>query len=151
MTDSQHPAKRARVAAAVAAREVSDAARDLVGTASHEVPAAERIRAVRRLRLLALEVLDRTVIAEVLAGASWEEVAEAMLLEPGTAYNRYAETVELWAHPERSAQRGPGEAGDPDVAGTAAVLDQWWDHHRDRSNPLASTDLTPVTGLLDKP
>jgi hypothetical protein len=135
----------------VAAREVSDCAHHLVGAASQDMPASERIRSARRLRLLTLEILDRTVIAELLAGATMDEVAEALLLDPETARGRYSDALELWAHPQDAEQRGPGEAGDPDVAGTAAGIDRWWARHQDPSDPRSSGDLTPVMGLLDKP
>jgi hypothetical protein len=139
------------VAAASAAREVADYARDIVGTASDTISTRERIHGARRLRLLALEVLDRSVIAEALSGASWAEIADALLLDEATARARYEEAVATWADPQSAEQRGPGEAGDPDVGGTAAGLDLWWERHRDAHDPRSGSRTDPVGGLLDRP
>ncbi|MFE2723888.1 hypothetical protein [Kitasatospora sp. NPDC059327] len=120
------PAVRAQVAAAVAQRDVSQFAAALVGTTSVQRPARDRIQEARHLRLLALEVLDRTVIAALLDGMSWEELGEALLLDPATARVRYESAVKRWSAPGGSAQQGPGDPGDPDVAGTAGLLDAWY-------------------------
>ncbi|MFD7829359.1 hypothetical protein [Streptomyces sp. MJM8645] len=120
------PAARAQVAAAVAQRDVAQFAAALVGTTSTRRPARDRIREVRHLRALALEALDRTVITARLEGTSWEELGAALLLDPDTARVRYEAAVTRWSAPGGSAASGPGDPGDPDVAGTAELLDAWY-------------------------
>ncbi|MGA5822224.1 hypothetical protein ACPC54_30695 [Kitasatospora sp. NPDC094028] len=120
------PAARAKVATAVAQREVAQFAAALVGETSTARPAHDRIREARHLRLLALEALDRTVIAARLDGAGWDELGEALLLDPEVAQVRYEAAAARWAAPAAAAARGPGEPGDPDVAGTAELLDAWY-------------------------
>ncbi|MFJ5121948.1 hypothetical protein [Kitasatospora sp. NPDC088548] len=147
MTDVD-PAARAFVAAAVADRDVAEFAIGLIAAGPADQTTDARIRAARRLRLLALEVLDRTVIAEALAGASWEELGAALGLDPAVAEGRYAQAVELWQDPAGAWMRGPGEAGDPDVAGTAAAVDAWFARVQPLLNPGAEAEESPVSRLL---
>ncbi|WP_431959424.1 hypothetical protein [Actinacidiphila sp. bgisy160] len=142
------PADRALVAAAVSAWEISDYARALVGAAGMPQSVETRIQAARQLRVLTLELLDRTVLAEVLGGASWEEVAAALGLTPETTQSRYEETARVWARPEAATWTAPGEAGDRDVEGTAAALDAWYARHRDGVDLLDEEASDPVSRIL---
>jgi len=150
MSDDYAPAARALVAAGVSARELADHAQAVVGATGTELAVAERIRAARFLRLLAMEVVDRTVIASLLDGAPADEVADALGLDPAMVEQRYGPAVAAWSRPELSEQRGPGDAGDRDVAGTAAALDQWWVRHQETANPLVEDVPDPVSRALNR-
>ncbi|MFJ3793551.1 hypothetical protein [Kitasatospora sp. NPDC090091] len=142
-------AVRAQVAAAVAQRDVSQFAAALVGTTSVDRPARDRIREARHLRLLALEALDRTVIAARLDGMSWEELGEALLLDPVTAQVRYEAAVARWSAPEGSVRQGPGDPGDPDLTGTAELLDAWYAQAVTALDPQAGEPVErPVSRIL---
>lgn len=128
---------RAKVAMAVGAREAADYARGLVGDVSTPMLPGERVRAARRLRVLALTVLDRAVLVERAQGCSWAEIARALSLSEEETVARYAETFEQWV-----AERAPegidasvlGDFGiglrfDEDPEGTAASVDAWYARH----------------------
>ncbi|WP_328736518.1 hypothetical protein [Streptomyces bobili] len=68
----------ARITAARAARDLSDLARQAVGTTAESISTTERIQNARRLRQMANEFLDLIVLAEGLAGAEWAEIARAL-------------------------------------------------------------------------
>ncbi|MFD0351778.1 hypothetical protein ACFQ0M_48145 [Kitasatospora aburaviensis] len=94
-------------------------------------------------------MLDRTVIAALLDGMSWEELGEALLLDPATARVRYETAVKRWSAPEGSAQQGPGDPGDPDVAGTAELLDAWYAHAVPTLDPQVGEPVDrPVSRIL---
>lgn len=122
---------------AVAARENADYARGLVGDISTPMLPGERIRAARRLRVLALTVLDRAVLIERAAGCSWEEIARALGLSVDETRARYEETWQVWcaeAAPAGVDARVQGEHGlglrfDEDPQGTAEMLDAWYMRH----------------------
>ena len=76
--------------------EVADRAAELSRDADTPMGTVERIRSVRRLRLLDLTVLDRTVLAELLGGAPWSDVAVGLGLPEGETRRRYEETLDAW-------------------------------------------------------
>lgn len=92
--DSLHA--RAVLEVQTALIEVADRAADLCRDAAAPMSTVERIRAVRRLRVLDLTVLDRTVLAELLGGASWADVAAGVGLPEGETRRRYEETLDAW-------------------------------------------------------
>jgi hypothetical protein len=149
MVDS--PNARARVALAATARELADKARNIVGNVSTPMLPGERIRSARRVRLEALALVDRAVLAELADGATWDEVAEALSMTPTQAKTIHAPAWELWQNGGDADEldfgdHGVGLPGDPDLAGTAATLDQWWRRHAD---PWETTDDMPVTHAMD--
>lgn len=146
---------RARLAYAVASREVADYARGLVGDTATPMLPGERIRAARRLRVLALSVLDRAVLVELAAGASWANVADALGLPEAEVRRRYQETAARWV-----SGQSPDEADldlsiygdfstglhpDSDPEGMAAALDAWYLRH---SEPWDERADGPVTRAL---
>jgi hypothetical protein len=143
---------RARLAFAVAVREAADYARGLIGDVGVDHMPGELIRNARRLRLLALSGLDRAVLVERLAGTSWEQIAEAMVLPVDEARRRYEETVDLWMQELPAGEvnaviygdHTTGLRHDHDPAGTALALDQWWNRHLE---PWEDED-TPVQRAL---
>lgn len=76
--------------------EVADRAADLSRDAAVPMGTVERIRSVRHLRVLDLTVLDRTVLAELLGGAPWADVAAGLGLPEGETRRRYEETLDAW-------------------------------------------------------
>lgn len=145
-----NPGQRARLALAVAAREAADYAHGYVGDVSVPMPAGERIRSVRRLRLMALAVLDRAVLVELADGASWQEVADSLGLPLDETLRRYQETADLWAGADGPQAAGVGDfevglAGDLDPAGTAAALDAWYVRH---AEPWDARVDRPVSSAL---
>lgn len=134
----------ARIATARAARDLSDLARQEVAATAEPLSSAERIRKARRLRQMANELVDRVVLAEALAGASWEEIAAALGpkglgRDPGTVEREYAEDVAEWA--ARSEEEMEAEAEG------AGDLDAWYDLHREDHDPATAS---PVTDLLNR-
>lgn len=132
----------ARVAVSRAARDVADYARSLVPTVGDEhVTPSEHILAARRLRLLALEVLDSAVLLAFTEGASWAEVAEACGLGEDAVRARYQGR---WG--SRTAPTEDGGEG-VDVRMVARQLDVWC---RDQlGDDLLTSDLSrPVSGNL---
>jgi hypothetical protein len=109
----------------------------------------ERIRNARRLRLLAMSVLDRAVLTELADGASWDEVAFALGLDVAEAQRRYVPVWEQWQEGDDDFDFGDfsvGLSGDLDLAGTAEALDSWWQRH---SEPWETPEgVTPVTTAI---
>lgn len=129
---------RARLALAVAARDAADHARGLIGDLGATQTTGQRIGAARRLRALAMAVLDSAVLVEVAAGGDWAEIAPALGLTEGEARRRYAEIAQLWLEGEYSADldlavfSGLHEANlhpDTDPAGVAESIEQWFSRH----------------------
>lgn len=143
---------RARLAFAVAGREASDYARGLVGDVGSPQLPGERVRNARRLRLLALSVLDRAVLIEALTGTSWAEIAEALAMPEDEVRRRYEATVEQWARELPAAMLDAtiygdlttGLRHDHDPEGTAAAIDAWYSRH---AEPWEGAD-TPVQRAL---
>lgn len=142
---------RARIALAVAARELADLARGVVGDVSTPMVTGERIRAARRVRMQTWTLLDRAVLAELSDGATWVDVAQALGVPAEEAERRYAQTWAEWSAGRADdgddfGDFGIGLRGDLDLEGTAESLDQWWRRH---SEPWeASTNATPVGRVL---
>ncbi|MDX2557724.1 hypothetical protein [Streptomyces stelliscabiei] len=131
----------ARIAAARAARDLSDLARQAVGATAEPVNSTERIRRARELRQMVNEYVDRVVLGEALAGADWQEISKALnRRDPKTVEGEYADAVAEW-----SAHEGEGEA---DAEGEGAEdLDAWYARHREDHDP----DLEkPVADLLNR-
>lgn len=129
----------ARITAARAARDLSDLARQTVGTTAETISPAERIRNARRLRKMANDIIDRVVLAEALAGAEWPEITAALgRLDPATVQDEYAEALNEW--------RSYGDDTDEEVVGVED-LDAWYARHREDHDP----DLEkPVADLLNR-
>lgn len=137
----QSPYVRARVSLAVAARDVAEQGRVIVGDISTPMPPGERIRAARRVRLLTWSLIDRAVLAELSDGATWDQIAEALGTSRFEAQRRYASMWVQWqgglAENEIDGdEHSLGLRGDLDLAGTAQSLDQWWLRH---SEPWETT------------
>ena len=130
---------RARVAFAVAASEVSDYARDLVGdVAAPPAHPGALLRQVRLLRVADLTLLDRAVIVERLSGASWDDIADALSLPVDETIRRHAETCDLWA-------AAGADDGEDWTVGLARDLDAW--HARGQA-PWSTCVDAPVTRAL---
>ncbi|MFE7072543.1 hypothetical protein ACFU96_20930 [Streptomyces sp. NPDC057620] len=130
----------ARIAAARADRDLSDYARQMVGITAVGAPAAECIRAARQMRLLATQIVDLTVLAERLAGASWQEITDALgRQDAAVVEDEYADAITEWqAKSEEQMKREA--AGFPE-------LDDWYVRHREDHDPHTST---PVADLLNR-
>ncbi|MFJ4988725.1 hypothetical protein ACIP9H_33615 [Streptomyces sp. NPDC088732] len=130
----------ARITAARTARDLSDLARQAVGITAADMSPAERLIAARRLRKLAADFVDYTVMAEALAGTPWPEIAEPLSRrDPGTVEGEYAESVADWqAMPEDQMTAAAEGAED---------LDAWYARHQEDTDP---TSETPVTDLLNR-
>lgn len=141
---------RARLALAVASREVADLARGVVGDVSTPMVTGERIRSARRIRLQAGVLVDRAVLAELSDGASWTDVATALGIDADLARARYEQTWAEWRaggvddDPD-FGDFGVGLRGDLDLDGTARTLDQWWRRH---AEPWDAADRAPVAAVL---
>lgn len=141
---------RARLSLAVAAQQSADAARGVIGDVSTPMPPGQRIRKARRVRLTSLTVVDRAVLAELSEGASWGVVADALGVTVTEAERRYGPTWNVWVNGDNSDAPAAGEysvglGGDPDMAGTAEALDQWWRRH---AEPYETVKQTPVSDVL---
>ncbi|GBQ03915.1 hypothetical protein SSP531S_53940 [Streptomyces spongiicola] len=130
----------ARITAARAARDLSDLARQTVGTTAESASVTERIERARRLRQMANEYVDLIILAEGLAGADWAEIARALnRSDAATVEEEYAEAVGEWS---ALTEAEADEAG----AGTED-LDAWYAYHREDHDP----DLEkPVADLLNR-
>jgi hypothetical protein len=130
----------ARITAARAARDLSDLARQAVGTTAENISATERIQNARRLRQMANEFVDLIVLAEGLVGAEWAEITQALGRgDATTVEGEYADAVAEWS---ALAEAEADEAG----AG-AEDLDAWYARHREDHDP----DLEkPVADLLNR-
>ncbi|MEU5978448.1 hypothetical protein [Streptomyces sp. NPDC047315] len=130
------PETQARIAAARAARDLSDLARQTVGTTAEPMTPTERIRRARQLRKLANDVVDLVVLAEALGGADWQEITDALnRLDTATVQDEYADAVAEW-----------DALPDADDAG-AEDLDDWYARHREDHDPGLEK---PVTELLNR-
>ncbi|MFG2141816.1 hypothetical protein [Streptomyces sp. NPDC048650] len=128
----------AHVASARAHRDLSDLARQGVGGISSGASTRERIEEARRLRVLANELVDLVVLGEVLCGASWEEITQALhRRDAGTVQAEYEDAVREW-------EATPAEAFDG-LDGDARDLDAWYRQHREDTDPPAED---PVFDLL---
>jgi hypothetical protein len=130
----------ARITAARAARDLSDLARQAVGTTAESTSPAERIERARRLRLMANQVVDLIVLAEALGGADWPEITQALgRRDADTVGEEFADAVAEWSGLTE-------EAADAAAAGVED-LDAWYARHREDHDP----DLEkPVADLLNR-
>jgi hypothetical protein len=146
------PHGRALLAVATAARETADAALAIACDLPVSMTTRERIRAWRRVRVLALTGLDRCVLAELLAGADWVDAADGYGLSVDEMKARFGPTLEVWSRVKPPAQR-PDPTGefsvglpyDSDPAGAAQSLDQWVNRH---AEPWQEVGLAPVSTAL---
>lgn len=128
---------RAELSLAQGGRDVADHARGTVGDVLTPMTPGERINSVRKLRILAQSVTDRAVILEALSGSTWAEIAEAFGLSSAELERRFGSVVDMWragqpVNDYTSSHIGDlitGTLGDPDPAGTAQSLDQWYARH----------------------
>ncbi|KIF04162.1 hypothetical protein PL81_20345 [Streptomyces sp. RSD-27] len=142
--DRSEQAADARLIAASHAREVSDFARGIVGATSNTATAADRLREARRLRLLALQVLNWSVRAEVLDGTPWTEIAAALGRDADAVRAEFESGTLQWADlalrdPDRTERR-VAEAED---------LDNWYRTHA--VDFLDPAEDAPVSGLFTPP
>ncbi|MEV7512095.1 hypothetical protein AB0O57_29475 [Streptomyces sp. NPDC091201] len=134
------PETLARITAARAARDLSDLARQAVGSVALPGDTEDRLTAARRLRQLANAVVDYTVVAEALSGTSWEAMAGALgRRNADTLKAEYEESVQEWAALEHDAL-AEGTHG-------AFDLDAWYRRHQEDADPGSET---PVTDLLNR-
>lgn len=130
----------ARITTARAARDLSDLARQAVAATAETTDPAERIRKARELRQLANTIVATTVLAEALAGASWEEITTALRRrDPDTVRGEYEDDIAEWEGMSED-QRESAAAGFED-------LDAWYARHREDLDPEIST---PVADLLNR-
>lgn len=135
------------MAFAVAAGEASDYARHLISSLPADRSAGDLIRSARRLRILDLCVIDRAVIAERLAGASWEQIADALSLPVDETRRRHESACALWADtldgPDRPwAEGAVGTLDDAHLDTTASAVDVWFARH---AEPWDDAPASPVT------
>lgn len=131
----------ARITAARAARDLSDLARQAVGTTAETISPGERIQNARRLRKMANDIVDLVVLAEALAGADWREITDALSprMDPGTVEEEYADAVAEWA--------ATTEAEADEAATGLEDLDAWYARHREDHDPHVEK---PVADLLNR-
>ncbi|KAA1415356.1 hypothetical protein F0U44_22005 [Nocardioides humilatus] len=147
------PEHRAILSVAAAAREVADLAYTVVRRINEPAIPQDRIRAWRSLRLQALAGLDRCVLAELLVGATWAQVAHGYGLTPEQMQKRFEPTLHRWLNGTVLPEGGPsaefttGLVGDTDPAGTAAALDLWIMRH---TEPWMDYPIDPVTRAISE-
>lgn len=164
MAEEHSPQARALLAAAAAAREVADLAY-LVAASVDDVDeegSRQRVEQARTLVIRAMAVRRWRVIAELLGGASWEDVAAALNLNIATTKAQFEETVDRLlvgngsTFPDPSTgvrllrDDVPGTHLDTDPEGTAAALDAWLARHAS-DFPGELGDPGPVTRALRVP
>ncbi|WP_330335697.1 hypothetical protein OHS33_38615 (plasmid) [Streptomyces sp. NBC_00536] len=142
--DRSQRAAEARLIAASHAREVSDFARGVVGGTSSAATAADRIGEARRLRLLALQVLNWSVRAAVLEGTPWVEIATALGRDAEAVRAEFEAGTSQWAD---LASRDPERA--ERSAAEAEALDTWYRTHA--VDFLDPAEDAPVSGLFAPP
>lgn len=131
---------RTRIATAVAAREVSDLARDVVVVTGQDFAPGELIARMNAARIAQIAALDRAVLTERVAGASWGVIADALGMPVAAVIARYEPIASEWAaHAEQgdvqlpAVERGVrvGIDGDRDLEGTAGAIEAWLERHVD--------------------
>lgn len=149
---------RATVSVAQAAVETADFARGIVGSIDRPQAAVDAIREGRRLRLFALAVLDRIVIAQRVAGASWADIAAGLGggWTAGTVEAKYGPDVETWCgrrpitdHSMLVGDSSTGMPWDLDLDGTADAIDLWYARHAEPwEQPAGPGQPGPCTRAL---
>ncbi|NML55192.1 hypothetical protein HHL19_35295 [Streptomyces sp. R302] len=130
----------ARIAAARTARDLSDLARQELATAAEPLSPAARIERARRLRKMIVAYVDQVVLAEVLGGASWGDVGQALRpQDPESVREEYEDAVTEW-------EATPEEALEAAADGFEA-LDSWYSRHREDHDPAVQK---PVGDLLNR-
>src|SRR5205823_311872 len=125
---------RARLVLSVAARHLSDFARELVSIHGEgATPDGAMFADALRLLSLAEQVVEWTAVYERLAGTGWPVLGEVLGMTKQSAHERYAEAEKRFrqalAEPETTNELGmpynrlPAGADDPDQ--WAAELDRW--------------------------
>lgn len=140
-----------------AARDTADLARHIAAGINTPHEPGERVALARKLRLLALQTLDLIVVNELLAGASFEDVAGWLAMPVADVRARYEAPVRRWRTGEPVTD--PTEAltdlthnyrFDADPVGTAMALDQWFARHADPwDDPRDPDEPGPATLLLE--
>lgn len=131
---------RASIAAAVAARDLSDSARAVVTAITDGWAPGELATLARRARTESLAVLDRVVLAEVAAGATWAEVADAIRVPVEEVIARYQPVLDRWVlagiDPDPRASHA-SIAVDASTVGAddARAVDAWCARHTDPWEP----------------
>jgi hypothetical protein len=147
------PAAMAHLALASAARLVSDYARGLVPTRPGRAGYGGLLTgdAVHLGRLVD-DVLAAAVVAERADGVGWDQIGEALGVDPERARERWAATVARW---DADLARAAGPAHDDDelpeaLTGPPTVrareLDRWATRHREPDDLIEGPH--PVTDAL---
>ncbi|MDN5920467.1 MAG: ARC6/PARC6 family protein [Pseudonocardia sp.] len=147
------PAAMAHLALATTARVASDYSRSLVPTqpGRHGYGGLITAAAVQLGRLVD-DVLAAAIVAERADGVGWDEIADALGIDPDRAREQWATTVARW---DTDLARATGPAHDddqlPDVlTGPPTVrareLDRWATRHREPADLLEGPH--PVTDTL---
>ncbi len=143
----------AHLALAASARAVSDFARGLVPSHPGRAGYGGLLTgdAVQLGRLVD-DVLAAAIIAERADGVGWQDIGEALGLDPDQARARWGATVDRW---DTDLARAAGPAHDDDqlpeiLTGPPTVcareLDSWAIRHREPDDPIGG--LHPVTDAL---
>lgn len=149
---------RTRIATAAAAKETADLARTIIEFAAEDFHPGDLVLAAKQLRLLALATMDRAVLAERAAGATWAEIAAAHSLDEPAVIARYGAVYDRWALADLDpgfaalipgATAGdhllPGGALESDPRGTAQSIDSWRGRHTD---PWGAAEARPLEDLV---
>ena len=148
------PRGRAAFKLAVLARDISDAARDLVADIATPHAPGELVYRVRhQLRLATIPAVDLAILIEAFDGTPWEVLAEATRLPVDELRARYEPVLDMWRAGVDEAPAGaavygpaiPALMADADPVGTAAALDEWVARAHD---PRDDAEAHPVTRAL---
>lgn len=146
---------RADLAGAVAAREVADHAYHRVAhTGDRSGTLKTRLDDARHLVILAMAVRRWAVISELAAGASVEEVAEALGLNVATVRAQFGVALAAMADqlgagdldPDLLGDQTTGSGADAHPESTADAVDLWLLRHIG----VSAGALDDVAGVLDR-
>ena len=97
MTEMRHtPIERATLAASLTARAVADRAAELVVDVDTLVPSEVRLAAAGAVLRDATTLRDRVILRELLAGATFDEVAGALREDVDMLRSIYAPALDLY-------------------------------------------------------
>ena len=149
------PVAQALLSLAAAARTTADLAVGMALDVDNLDPdgMGPRIQAARELGMAALTVRRWRIIAELLAGADLDAVAEELDLSPLSVRATFGAAVDAMRAPVPAGQLNPqmlgddtpGSRHDPDPWGTAEQLDGWLRRHADL---VEVAEPGPVTWAL---
>lgn len=149
------PAAMAHLALAGAARLVSDFARGLVPTHPTRAGYGGLLTGdAVQLRRLVDDVLAAAIVAERADGVGWDQIGDALGVDPDRARERWAATVARW---DADLARAAGPAHDDDElpevltgppTARARELDRWATRHREPDDPISAAGPHPVTDAL---